>query len=122
MTLLFWSILRGLPWLFGIAVAIVFGMFFAASLENETGFVLMLKGSRLILPTAGLEPRLPIAGAWLLDVTYLVLTATCIGLVIGGRGWIEKALLSITAVGVLGVAVQVLLRIVGYRFVLQIEM
>jgi len=120
MTFLLWSVLRGLPWLFGIAVAIVFGFFFAVSLGSDEGFVLMLQGTRLIVPTAGLQPRLPATG--LLDVIYLVLIATCIGIVTLGRGWIQKALLSITVVVVLGVVVQVLLRLAGYRFVPQIEM
>lgn len=116
------SMLRGIPWLLGIAVAIVFGILFAGSLGSGTGFVFMLQSTRWIVPAADLQPPLSTAGTWLLQVAYLSLMTTSIGVVTRTPSWIRKVVLAITVVVVLGVVVQLLLRFVGYRYVLQIEL
>lgn len=114
--------LRGLPWLFGIAAAVLFGTLFAASLGSDRGFVMMLQSTRLLFPTSNLEPPIATPVAWLLGSAYWVLVATIIGSVIASAGSIRKALSSIVVVVIVGSALQLALWLFGYRHVLRIEM
>jgi hypothetical protein len=121
-TFLFRATLRGLPWSFGVAAAIVFGTFFAASLRSNTGFEVMLQSIRLLFPTAGLQPPMPLSGEWLLSISYWVATAACVGVVVRVGGAIRKVLLTILVVAILGSILQLALWAVGYRFLLRLEM